>query len=386
MESVRSRFPGAQDGWARFDGPGGTQMVDVAIDAMRDYLRSGHNANSHGEFAASAATDAMVAASRASVGRLLGADPNTVVFGPNMTSLMFAFTRAIARTLEPGDEIVCTRLDHDANVTPWVLAAQDAGARVVFADFDAATGRLPVDAVASVLTDRTRWVAVSGASNAIGTMPDVAAIATAAHAAGARLLVDAVHLAPHCRIDVGAMGCDVLMCSPYKWYGPHAGVLCGNPDVLASITPYKVRPASDAAPNRFETGTPSFEAIAATGAAAAFLLELGMDNVRAYEAALFEPLLGGLLANERVHVHGPRDLVDRTPTVSFTVDGHSPDEVARRLAADGVAVWSGDYYAVEVMAALGLAASGGAVRAGLSVYSDADDVDRLLAVVATLTG
>ena len=375
-----------QDGWARFDGPGGTQMVDVAIDAMSEYLRSGHNANSHGEFAASAATDAMVGASRASVGRLLGCDPNAVVFGPNMTSLMFSFTRAIARTLQPGDEIVCTRLDHDANVTPWVLMARDAGAKVVFAEFDASSGRLPVDAVTSVLSERTRWVAVSGASNAIGTMPDVTAIATAAHAAGARVLVDAVHLTPHRRIDVGEMGCDVLVCSPYKWYGPHAGVLCGNPDLLASITPYKVRPASNATPNRFETGTPSFEAIAATGAAAEFLLDLGMDQVAAHEAELFEPLLAALLANDRVRVHGPRDVSDRTPTVSFTVEGYSPDEVARRLAADRVAVWSGDYYAVEVMAALGLADSGGAVRAGLSVYSDADDVDRLLASIATLTG
>ena len=383
-DDVTHRFPGLADGWARFDGPAGTQAVDSAIDAMAEYLRKGQNANSHGLFAASAATDALVASSRSSVAELLGGEPNGIVFGANMTSLLFAFTRAVGGTLQPGDEIVCTRLDHDANVTPWVMAAADAGARVVFADFDVAKGRLPVDAVVGCITDETRWVAVTGASNAIGTIPDVTAITAAAHARGARVLVDAVHLTPHRKIDVGAIGCDVLACSPYKWYGPHAGLLCARRDLLAELQPYKVRPADDAVPYRFETGTPSFEAIAATGAAARFLLELGMDEVAAHEAAIFEPLLEGLLAMDRVRVFGPDDMVDRTPTVAFTVDGLTPDEVAVRLAADRIAVWSGDYYAVEAMTALGLAATGGAVRAGVVRYTTEGDVDRLLTAVKNL--
>ncbi|MEY2468604.1 MAG: hypothetical protein QOF21_1302 [Actinomycetota bacterium] len=381
---MQDRFPGVRDGWARFDGPAGTQMVDVAIDAMAAFLRSGDNANGHGVFAASHATEAMVAGSRASVARLLGAEPDAVVFGPNMTSLSFAFTRAVGRTLSEGDEIVCTRLDHDANVTPWVLAARDAGARVVFAEFDTETGRLPVDAVTSMLTDRTRWVAVTGASNAIGTMPDVTAITAAAHAAGARVLVDAVHLTPHQPVDIGAIGCDVLLCSPYKWYGPHAGVLCGRSDVLEEIVPYKVRPASDAVPDRYETGTPSFEAIAAIGAAAEFLLDFGMAEVATHEAALFAPLLEGLLATDGVRVYGPHDRAGRTPTVAFTVEGHSPDEVATQLAAERIAVWTGDYYAVEAMTALGLADTGGAVRAGVACYTSPDDVDRLVTAVGKI--
>ena len=382
---LTARFPGLGDGWARFDGPAGTQVVDAAIEAMAAYLRDGRNANSHGRFEASQATDALVGRSRSSVARLLGlSDPLGIVFGPNMTSLMFAFTRTLARTWRPGDEIVCTRLDHDANVTPWVLAARDVGAVVQFADFDVASGRLPVEAVTSLLTERTRWVAVTGASNAIGTIPDVPAIASAARAAGARVLVDAVHLTPHRRIDVGALGCDVLVCSPYKWYGPHAGVLAAGVELLEALEPYKVRPADNAVPWRYETGTPSFEAIAGIGAAADFLLELGMDDVADHEAAVFDPLLNGLLAMGHVTVHGPRDLIDRTPTLAFTVAGHSPDEVASVLAAERVAVWSGDYYAVEVMASLGLATSGGAVRAGVVRYTTPDDVNRLLTAVAGL--
>jgi cysteine desulfurase family protein (TIGR01976 family) len=381
---VTDRFPGLADGWARFDGPAGTQAVDTAIDAMAGYLRDGRNANSHGLFAASAATDEMVAASRSAVADLVGGQAEGIVFGPNTTSLMFAFTRAIARSLEPGDEIVCTRLDHDANVTPWVMAAADVRAKVVFADFDVSTGRMSVDAVASCLSERTKWVAVTGASNAIGTIPDITAITAAAHERGARVLIDAVHLTPHRKIDVTAIGCDVLACSPYKWYGPHAGLLCARPDLLAELQPYKVRPADDAVPNRFETGTPSFEAIAATGAAARFLLELGMDAVAAHEAAIFEPLLDGLLEMAHVRVHGPSDMADRTPTVAFTVDGLTPDEVASRLAAARVAVWSGDYYAVEVMTALGLADKGGAVRAGVARYTTESDVARLLESVKNL--
>jgi len=381
----RSRFPGLAGHWARFDGPAGTQMVDVAIDAIADFCRSGSNANAHGLFDAAVEVDLVVERGRAAVGALLGADPGGIVFGPSSTNLLFGLTRAISRSLRPGDEVVCTQLDHDANVTPWRLAARDAGATAVMAKVDAA-GTLPVEAVTTQLTGRTRWVAVTGASNAIGTIPDVAAIAAAAHDVGARVVVDAVHLAPHRAIDVGALGCDVLATSPYKWYGPHAGVLWVEPGLLEELDAYRVRPAPSTGPGKLETGTPSFEAIAAIDAAARFLRETGLDAVRAAEEALFAPLLDGLLAMAGVEVYGRPDLEGRTPTVAFNVVGHHPDDVARALAGDRIAVWSGNYYAVEIMAALGLESRGGAVRAGVCSYNTADDVDRLLAAVERLPG
>jgi cysteine desulfurase family protein (TIGR01976 family) len=357
-------------------------MVDDAIEAMRAEMSGGSSANVGGTFAASAATDDLVADARAAVGRFLGADPAGIVFGANMTTLTLAFTRAVARTLDAGDEIVCTTLDHDANVTPWVLAAADRGARVVMADMDPESGRLPVDAVTARITaGRTKWVAVTGASNVIGTIPDVAGIVAAAHAAGARVYVDAVHLAPHRRIDVAAIGCDALVCSPYKWYGPHAGVLCLQPDLLESVVAYKVRPAPDAGPGKLETGTASFEAIAGTRAAAQFLLDQDMGAIATAEAAVFRPLLDGLLERDGVTVHGPTGPEDRTPTVLFSVAGHKPVEVAVHLADARVAVWSGHNYAVEAIRALGLEAAGGAVRAGVSCYTTPDDVTRLLSAL-----
>jgi cysteine desulfurase family protein (TIGR01976 family) len=385
-DDLTARFPGLADGWARFDGPAGTQAVDTAIEAIAAYLSNGDNANTHGVFSASRATAELVAGARATVGRLLGGDPAGVVFGANMTTLVMAFTRSVGRTLGPGDEVVCTRLDHDANLTPWVLAAADRGATVRLAAFDAATGRLDPEAVTSLIGERTRWVAVTGASNAIGTIPDLAPIVAAAHAAGARVLVDGVHLVPHRPVDVATVGCDAVATSSYKWYGPHAGVLWVEPGLLESLDPYKVRPADDKGPGRFETGTPAFEAIAGLAAAARFLLDEGMDAVAAHERSVFAPLLDGLLAMDHVRVHGPTDLVDRTPTVAFTVDGLHPDQVAAALADRRIAVWSGDYYAVEAMRTLGLAETGGAVRAGVVRYTTAEDVDRLLEAVAGLRG
>ena len=359
-------------------------MVDTAITAMRDHLEGGANANSGGRFAASVATGSMVGAARETVASFLGADAGGIVFGPNMTTLTLAFTRAVGRTLGPGDELLSTRLEHDANITPWKLAADDTGATMVLAPFDRETGRLPIDTVGERIGSRTRWVTVTGASNALGTIPDVAAIVEAAHAAGARAFVDAVHLAPHRAIDVAALGCDVLATSPYKWYGPHAGVLWLAPDVRAELTPYKVRPAPDSAPERWETGTPAYEAIAGTRAAAEFLLGEGMATLAKNEAAVFAPLLDGLLELPHIQVHGPRDLEDRTPTVCFSVDGQSADEVATALATDRIAVWGGHYYAVEVMAALGLTERGGAIRAGVSCYTSSEDVDRLLQAVTRM--
>ncbi|MEY2741220.1 MAG: cysteine desulfurase-like protein [Ilumatobacteraceae bacterium] len=379
-----ARFPGVRDGWARFDGPAGTQMVDVAIRAMHDWHLGGSNANTGGEFAAAADCDAQLDRARGVVGTLLGADPAGVCFGANMTTMTLALTRAIARTLRPGDRVVGTRLDHDANVSPWRIACEDAGAEHVLAPFDPTDGRLDMDALASLVTPRTRWVAVTGASNLIGTITDLPAIVALARAVGARTFVDAVHLAPHRAVDVAAIGCDVLATSPYKWYGPHAGVMWIEPALLDALPVAKVRPASDAGPRRWETGTPSFEAVAATEAAARYLLEESMAAVEAAEAATFRPLLEGLLATPGVRVHGAPVMRDRTPTVAFTVAGRRPDEVAAALARERIAVWSGHSYAVEAVGQLGLAESGGVVRAGVVRYVSDDDVARLLAAVRTL--
>jgi len=381
---MRHRFPGLADGWARFDGPAGTQMVDAAIDAIAGYLRTGDVANGGGRFTASQATGTLAASARASVGRLLGADPGGVVFGANMTTLVFALTRAIGRTLGAGDEIVGTRLDHDANITPWRIATQEAGAAMRLAPFDPATGRLDPAAVIDCIGPRTRWVAITGASNVLGTIPDLAPVIAAAHTQDANVLVDAVHLVPHRPIDVARLDCDAIVTSAYKWYGPHAGVLWLSERLRDELSPYKVRPAPDSSPSCWETGTPAYEAIAGVGAAADFLLETGVDRIAAHEREIFAGLLEGLLGLDHVRVLGPATSEARAPTVSFTVRGRHPDEVVDALAAARVAGWSGSHYAVEAVEALGLAASGGTVRAGLSCYSDAEDVARLLAVVSDL--
>ncbi|MEX2627990.1 MAG: cysteine desulfurase-like protein [Ilumatobacteraceae bacterium] len=385
VASIRDRFPGVSGPWARFDGPAGTQMVDVAIDAMAEWARSGSNANTSGAFPAADACDELLARARTTVGRLLGADPAGVCFGANMTTMTLALTRAVEQTLGPGDRVVGTRLDHDANVSPWRIACERSGADHVLAPFDPGTALLDPAAVVALIDERTRWVAVTGASNLIGTVPDLEPIIAAAHEVGARVFVDAVHLVPHRAVDVAALGCDVLATSPYKWYGPHAGVLAIDPELLEALPIAKVRPASDRSPGRFETGTPSFEAIAAVEAAAGFLIDEGLDSITTAEATLFRPLLDGLMAMSGVRVHGPPTMSDRTPTVAFTVEAHHPSEVAASLAAAQVAVWSGHSYAVEVVDQLGLAEAGGVVRAGISRYTERDDVDRLLAVVETIT-
>ncbi|MEA2339985.1 MAG: hypothetical protein QOG11_62 [Solirubrobacteraceae bacterium] len=371
----RERFPGLRDGWARLDGPAGTQVVDSAVQAMADWMTSGHGANSHGAFAAAEATDALVADTRATVGRLLGGDPSGVVFGPSMTTLNLSLSRAVGRTLRPGDELVCTRLDHDANVAPWLIEAERSGATVRFAEPDPDTLELPAANVAAVMGERTRWVAVTAASNAVGTVPDLPGIVDAAHAAGARISIDAVHHAPHRPLDVGALRCDALLCSPYKWFGPHAGLLWARPELLAELQPDKVRPSSDAVPERWETGTPAFETLAGVRAAAQYLLDLDWAAVRAHEDELLAAMLDGLRAIDGVTLHG--DAADRTPTVLFSVAGRTPLEVAEALAERRVAVWDGNNYALELSTLLGLEPDG-AVRAGTVHYNDAGDVDRLL--------
>jgi cysteine desulfurase family protein (TIGR01976 family) len=379
--AVRARFPGLGDGWARLDGPAGTQMVDVAIEAMDAFMRSGDNANHGGVFRAAQATDALIAAARDAVGRLLGGTPEGVAFGPSMTAMTMRLAAAAGRALRPGDEIVCTRLDHDANVAPWLIAAERAGATVRFADPEPETLELPAAAVEAVLGERTRWVAVTAASNAVGTVPDLPGIVAAAHAAGARVYVDAVHAAPHRRIEVEALGADALACSAYKWFGPHVGVLWGRPDLLAELRPDKLRPSLDDVPDRWELGTLPFEALAGVRAAAEFLLALDRDALRAHEDRLLALMLDGLRTIDGVTVHGSAR--DRAPTVMFSVDGRTSLDVARALAGREVAVWHGNYYALELSRHLGLEPDG-AVRAGAVAYTDEEDVQRLLAAVAEL--
>ncbi len=382
-DAVLAQFPGARGEWARFDGPAGTQMHTTAIDAMRAWSAGGDNANGGGYFAASIATDALMAATRATATQFLGAPSDSVWFGPNMTTMTFAFTRALAREWKAGDRIVGTRLDHDANVSTWRAAADDRGAELVLADFDADTGLLDPATVGALLNERTRWVAVTGASNLLGTMPDLPAIIELAHAAGARVFVDAVHLAPHQRLDVAALGCDALVTSSYKWYGPHAALMWVEPELAARIAAYKVRPSSNEGVRKFETGTASYEAIAGLGAAAEMMIAHGAE-IAAYERACFAPLLEGLRAIDGVRILGPTDIDARTPTVSFLIDGHHPDEVARALAGEHIAVWSGDSYATEVAARLGVADTGGVIRAGIVRYVNSDDVGRLLDAVARI--
>src|SRR5215218_212446 len=328
----RDRFPGLAGGWARLDGPAGTQMVDVAIDAMDEWMRSGRGANHGGAFAAALATDECVEEARAVVARLLGADPGNVAFGPSMTALTMRLSAAVGRTLGPGDEVVVTRLDHDANVRPWVIAAERAGATVRWAEPDRETLALPASAVEAVLSDRTRWVAVTAASNACGTVPELEAIVAAAHRAGARISVDAVAAAPHRALSLAGLGADTLACSSYKWYGPHIGILCAAPSLMEELAPDKLAPSPDEAPDRFELGTLPFESLAGVTAAADYVLEVGFDAIRAHEDGLMAVALAGLAAIDGVTLYGSPS--DRVPTLMFNVDGRTSAEVAIAEGSD----------------------------------------------------
>jgi cysteine desulfurase family protein (TIGR01976 family) len=380
--SRRARFPGiARSDWARFDAPSGTQMVDAAIEAMTTWMASGSTAAAGGPFAAADECAALVDRARRIVGTLFTAEPEGVVFGANMTTLTFAFSRAVGATLRPGDRVVGTRLDHDANVTPWSRAAEDAGAQQVLAPFDPHSGTLDPAAVIELIDGRTRWVTLPAASNLLGTVPNLAPIVAAAHDAGAKVFVDAVAYAPHHRLDIEALGADAVVTSVYKWYGPHAGMLWARPALLDSLPVYKLRPAPITGPGRFETGMPNFAGLAGIVAAANFLLREGLPSVTAYEAEVFRPLLEGLQAIPGVTLHGPATMTGRIPTAAFTVRGRSPSDVARALAGERIAVWDGHNYAVEVVGQLGLAQTGGVVRAGLARYVEPSDVQRLLTAV-----
>jgi len=381
VAAARGRFSALDRDLVFFDGPGGTQVPDEVISAIANYLRES-NANVSGPYETSRRTERLVADARLAAASFLGGSPEEVVFGANMTTLNFALSRAAAREWSEGDEVVVTRLDHDANVSPWLELAHDLGLVVRFADIRDDT-TLDLDDLAAQLSERTRVVAFPWASNAVGTLVDVARVAELAHEAGALAWVDAVHYAPHGPIDVAAAGADVLICSPYKFFGPHLGLAYARADLLEHWRPYKVRPASDEPlGHRYETGTLPHELLAGFVAAVDYVGSLGWESIVAHERELGERFLDGL--PERCRLHGLPTMEGRVPTFALIIDGIAPDEAARRLGERGLAVWHGNYYALEVMKRLGLEDSGGAVRAGIVHYNTAGEVERLLAELATL--
>jgi cysteine desulfurase family protein (TIGR01976 family) len=377
--AVRARYSALRRPLAFFDGPGGTQCPDEVIDAISGYLRES-NANVGAPYETSRRTDALVEHSHRRAADFLGCAPEEAAFGPSMTSLNFLLTRALARTLRPGDEVVVTALDHDANVSPWLEIAHDLGIIVKVAGL---TDRLELDYadLESKLSDRTRVVAFPVAANSVGTAPDAPRIVSLAHDAGALAWADAVHYAPHGPIDVAAWDVDVLICSPYKFFGPHLGLAFGKRELLESWRPYKVRPAAnDPVGHRFELGTSQHELLAGFVAAADYVDSLGWDAIRAHEHALGTLFLDGL--PDAVELYGLPTMEGRVPTFCFNLPGQRPNEVAVALAERELAVWHGDYYAVETMRHLRL--EHGAVRAGIVHYNTEDEVGRLLGALADL--
>ena len=379
VEAIRARFSALDRPLAFFDGPGGTQVPDSVVDAISSYLREA-NANLGGSFETSLRSNALVTAARHAAAELLGATADEVAFGANMTTLNFALSRAAARDWAAGDEVVVTKLDHDANVSPWLELAHDKELTVRFCEIDDEC-RLDLDHLASLLSHRTRVVAFPWASNAVGTVTPVADVAALAHDAGALAWVDAVHYAPHGPIAVADAAADALLCSPYKFCGPHLGLAFARRELLERWRPYKVRPA-DPYPvgSRYETGTLPHELLAGFVACIDYLREIGWDWIRPHERALAERFLRGLPDPWRLH--GPPSAEGRTPTFAITRDDLSPEEAATRLAGRGFAVWHGNYYAVEIMNRLGL--EDGAVRIGIVHYNTSDEVDALLAALDEL--
>ncbi len=379
VEAIRARFSALQRPFAFFDGPGGTQVPDSVIEAIAGYLRSS-NANTGGPYATSYATGELSTRAHEAAAGFLGATTDEVLFGANMTTLNFSLSRTAARGWAAGDEIVCTKLDHDANVSPWLELARDKDLIVRFAEVDDEC-RLDLDHLQSLLTDRTRVVAFPWAANAVGTVTPVGAVAALAHGAGALAWVDAVHYGPHGPIDVKAVGADVLLCSPYKFYGPHLGVAFGRRELLESWRPYKVRPAPDLPVGEsFETGTPAFELLAGFVAAVDYLAEVGWEFVHEQEHALGQQFLDGLPEDWRLY--GAPTMEGRVPTFAIRSESLTPRSAAEALGERGFAVWDGNYYAVEIMKRLGL--DDGAVRVGIVHYNTADEVSRLLAALAAL--
>lgn len=396
---IRSMFPSLESGWAHFDGPGGTQAPRAVGDAVASVLTGPlSNRGTVGESEERA--EAAVHGFRLAMADLLDAHPRGIVHGRSATQLVYDFSRHLSRDWNESDEVIVTRLDHDANVRPWVQAAGHRGATVRWADFDPITAELSTDAVTGLLSDRTRVVAVTGASNLIGTMPDVSAIATAAHDAGALVFVDGVHLTAHELPDVEELGSDFFVCSPYKFLGPHCGVLAARPDLLEAITPDKLLPATDAVPERFEFGTLPYELLAGVTAAVDVLAGLDPEAaeaaesrrerlaasyaaLHAHEEALRARLEAGLAELPGVGIRSRA--ARRTPTLLATFDGHAASDLTRSLAERKVLAPSGNFYALEVSRHLGLGDAGG-LRMGLAPYTDESDVDRLLEGLASALG
>jgi len=404
VEAIRRRFPALQAlhgdrPMAFFDGPGGTQVPDSVIEAVSEYYRSS-NANHGGAFATSVRSDAIVHEAHVAMAEMLGAaSPDEIKFGANMTTLTFHLGRSIGSTLRPGDEVVVTTLDHQANVDPWLAMAADRGLTVRVVDIRTDDATLDLDAFDAALGPRTGLVSFGWASNAVGSINPVGELVRRAHATGARTYVDAVHFAPHGPIDVAAIGTDFLVCSAYKFFGPHAGVLYGTTEALDALPAYKVRPADD----RFETGTANFEGIAGVLAAVDYLGWVGrtfagaasgsgrgeavhaaMRAIRSYEMALYGRLVDGLEAIPGLRIHGITDrdrFADRTPTAAVTIEGVTPREAAVELGRESIAAWDGDFYATGLIERLGLAETGGVLRIGLTHYNTAAEVDRLVAAL-----
>ena len=410
LDAVRAQFPAlalTDNGRRRiyFDGPAGTQVPQSVADAMSRCLLEA-NANVGGKFATSNLADAIVQGARAAMADLLNApSPEEIVFGQNMTTLTFHVSRSLGRLFEPGDEIIVTRMDHDANVWPWVMLARDLGLEIRYLDFDTETYEFDLDELDAILSERTRLVCFGAASNLTGTINDVQSVCARARSAGALTYVDAVQSVPHIPTDVQDLGCDFLVCSSYKFFGPHQGVLWGRRDLLERLEPYKLRPAPERIPGRFETGTQSHESFAGITAAVDYLAWMGetmagatgrpaalraaMSLIFDYEKTLAAHLLEGLAAIDGVTVRGiaAHDALDRrAPTVSFTHDRIAPGLIAQALIDENIFVWSGHNYAVELAGALGLLDSGGVLRVGPVHYNSVDEIDELLDVLQALPG
>jgi cysteine desulfurase family protein (TIGR01976 family) len=396
VAKVRAHFPALESGLAFFDGPGGSQTPDVVAEAVRATLVAPLSNRGDLTLAQENAERAVLGA-REALGDLLGADPDGVVFGRSFTQLTFDLSRAMAKDWQPGDEVVVTRLDHDGNVRPWVLAAEAAGATVRWVDFDPETAELSLSSLDEALSERTRLVAVTGASNLVGTRPDLPAVAGRVHEAGAWLYVDAVHLTPHAAVSLAGSGADFVGCSTYKFLGPHAGVVAGRTELLERLHPDKLAPATDRVPERFELGTLPYELMAGATAAVEFLadlapgsggtrrerLEASMAALEAHEDRLRVRVEDGLRALGGVTLHSRA--AHRTPTVLATFERHDAGDVARHLATRGINAPAGTFYAYEPARRIGLRPDGG-LRIGLAPYSDDSDVDRLLEALAPYVG
>jgi cysteine desulfurase family protein (TIGR01976 family) len=401
VDAIRAHFPALarqQDGTAvaYFDGPGGTQVPQSVVEAIADYLRY-HNANTHWNYPTSAETDAALAAARSAFADFFNASPREVVFGNNMTTLTFHVSRALGRQWGPGDEIVVTELDHQANVSPWRALAKERSLTIRSVPFNLESGEIEWAELERAVNAKTRLLAIGAGSNALGTITSIKDAARLAHAHDALCYVDAVHFAAHQVIDVKAMECDFLACSPYKFYGPHAGVLFARAEMLAALDVPKVEPASNEIPERLETGTQNHEGIVGSGAAVEFLASLAagatrreklvraMTGLHERGAELFARLWSGLREINGVRCYGPLPGRARTPTVSFSVQGVAPSEVARLLAHDGIFASHGNFYATGVASRLGHA-SDGFVRAGCACYTTASEVDRLVESIRRIAG